>query len=83
MTRLRKGILWAIRKYLHVDTTILAGDLISPKDNPEVTYEAVGVYYRELDLKPELFFRDSNGYIFSGPVDCYQRSRNLDQMQIF
>lgn len=55
--------------FLKVDTNIRPGDLIHKGDSPAV-YEAVGIYYN-FQLKPFIFFRDNNGYIYSAmPQEC-------------
>lgn len=57
-----------IQKYfLSVDTNgVKPGDLMTKGDN-DYPYESIGVYYN-YELKPFMFFRDDNGYIYSAPV---------------
>jgi hypothetical protein len=80
---MRNLVLKLIQKnFLAVNTTIKPGDLVSPVGNDDVVFDAIGIYYN-FYLKPFLFVRDNNGYIFSGPPDHYKRATKMDQLTLF
>lgn len=64
--KMKKLLFKLTQKYLlEVNTDIKPGDLINKGENDAV-FEAIGIYYND-NLKPFIFFSDSQGYIYSAP----------------
>lgn len=83
MTYIKGLLLTLVQKmFLTVHTTIRPGDLVSPAVNDDAVFEAIGIYYN-YELKPFMFVRDNNGYIFSGPPDSYRRATKMTQLTLF
>lgn len=77
---MKRFILKLIQKYFLQDYKKLpTGELVEHIHNSDVIYETVGIYF-SYELKPFLFVRDCNGYIFGVPLHEYKLCQNLEKI---